>query len=112
MNQEIDLLEFDDSEAIEFILQNLPSEYKAFVKDDDVQYVLDLIIDYYDSKEYLNDDDEVSEATIAEDDMLNDIWKTVKKEEVADIDVNMLAAILDGEYQYGKKIGIYTEAND
>lgn len=111
MEQNQDLIEFDDTEAIDFIMKHLPGELKGKVSEDDVQYVLDLVCDYYEQNDLMDDDesDEVQEATIAEDDMFNSIWQTIRKEKVADISEDALSAILDGEYEYGKSIGIYTE---
>jgi len=116
MNQEIDLLEFDDSEAIDFILKNLPSKFKDQIEAADIQYVLDLIIDYYEDNNLLDDNQgsnsTVSEATIAEDDMFYTINKIVKKEEAVDLNEDQLQAILEGEYQFGLSIGIYSEDDD
>lgn len=109
MNKEQDFIEFDDTEAIKFIIKHLPSEFKHQVSEDDVQYILDLICDYYDENDLMDDDDEVSEASIAEDDIFNSVWATMKKENVADLSEDAVKAILDGEYEYGKSIGIYTE---
>lgn len=108
MNEENDLIEVDDTECIKFIMQHLPAEFKGKITDDDVQYVLDLICEYY-AENDLVDEDTVEEATIAEEDMYNYIASIIKKEKVADIDDEALEAILEYEYQYGKSIGIYTE---
>ncbi len=108
MSQEPDLIEFDDTEAIVFILKNLPTDIKGRVTHDDVQYVLDLICEYYEDNEIM-EEDEAQEATIAEDDMFNNIWASIVREKVIEIDRESLAAILEGEFEYGKTLGIYTE---
>ncbi len=108
MNKENNLIEFDDSEAIRFILNILPAELRPRVSEDDVQYILDLICDYYEENNLI-DDENVSEASIAEDDMLNSIWGTTKKEKIVNLDEDQVAAILDAEFEYGKSIGIYFE---
>lgn len=108
MNQENDLIEVDDTECIKFIQTHFPEEFKGKVDDDDIQYVLDLICEYY-SENDLVEDDTVEEATIAEEDMFNFITAAIKKEKIVEISDELLEAILDGEFEYGKKIGIYTE---
>jgi hypothetical protein len=108
MSEEKDLIEVDDTECIKFILNNLPEELKSKISDDDIQYVLDLICEYY-SENDLIEEDTVEEATIAEEDMFNFIWAAICKEKVIEIDEYALEAILDGEFEYGKTIGIYTE---
>ncbi len=100
--------DFDDSEAIRFILNRLAPEMRAKISDNDVQYVLDLICDYYD-KNNLFDDSDDSDAAIAEDDMHNYIWSMMRKERVSHLTEEEMQEILDGEFEYGKKIGIYTE---
>ncbi|MBR4154279.1 MAG: hypothetical protein IKT96_02915 [Paludibacteraceae bacterium] len=108
MSEEKDFIEVDDTECIKFILNYLPEELKGKVSDDDVQYVLDLICEYY-AENDLIEEDLVEEATIAEEDMFNFILAAIRKEQVIEMDENTLAVILDGEFEYGKTIGIYTE---
>ncbi len=108
MTQEKDLIEFDETEAIRFILNVLPSEIRTKINEDDVQYILDLITDYYEENDLIEDDN-ATEASIAEDDMFNAIYAKVKKEKIVELDGDTVAAILDGEFEYGKSIGIYFE---
>ena len=83
-------------------------ELKDKVSDDDIQYVLDLICEYY-AENDLIEEDTVEEATIAEEDMFNFILAAIRKEQIVEMDEYTLEAILDGEFEYGKTIGIYTE---
>lgn len=108
MSEEKDLIEVDDTECINYIIKNLPSQFQGKISDDDIQYVLDLICEYY-AENDLIDEDTVEEATIAEEDMYNYILAIIKKEKVVELDGEKLEAILDGEFEYGKTIGIYTE---
>lgn len=108
MAKEKEAIEFDDSEAIDFILNSLTAEARTKISDDDVQYLLDLVCEYYDSNNLI-EDDAVGEATIAEDEMFDFIWKLMKKENQVNLTEEELQQVLDGEFEYGKKIGIYTE---
>lgn len=108
MNEEKDFIEVDDTECIKFILTNLPKELQDKVSDDDIQYVLDLICEYYAANDLI-EEDTVEEATIAEEDMFNFILAAIRKEQIIEMDEYTLEAILDGEFEYGKTIGIYTE---
>ncbi len=103
-----ELLEYDDSDAIQFILKHLEKEEITNVLDDDVQYILDLICEYYEKCNLLNDD-AAEEANIEEDDMFNYLTAVLKKENVVTLDDATLQAILDGEYEYGLSIGIYED---
>lgn len=108
MSEEKDFIEVDDTECIKFILNYLPEDLKGKVSDDDIQYVLDLICEYY-AENDLIEEDVVEEATIAEEDMFNFILATIRREKVVEMDEYTLEVILDGEFEYGKTIGIYTE---
>ncbi len=107
MTDNNDLIEFDDSEAIEFIMNRLSPAHRQVATDETIQYVLDLICEYYDQNGLI-EDDTVDEAEIAEDDMLNFVFASIKKEKIFDISEEMLQEILDREYDYGVNIGIYS----
>ena len=51
MAEENDLIEVDDTECIKYILNHLPETLKGKISEEDVQYVLDVICDYYDENE-------------------------------------------------------------
>lgn len=101
MNEDLNFV--DDSECIAFILKNIDPKWNA--TDDEIQYIIDLICEYYVDTEMIDDKDETAE--IAEDDMLTYIMAAVRKEKVFDLAEDKVAAILDQEYAYGKKTGIY-----
>jgi hypothetical protein len=109
MQEEMDLIEFDDSQAINYILERLPADEKGNISEDDVQYVLDIICDYYESNDLFDENDIVEEAEIAQDDMLNYIYSIVKKEKDVSLTAEQLQIILDLEFEYGVKINIYSE---
>jgi hypothetical protein len=111
MTQEKELIEFDDDDAIKFIIKKLPQDLLPTITDDMVQYVIDLICDYYEQHNLFDESDTVSAAEIAEDDMFNYIAATTRKEQIFDLTDAQLQAILDGEYEYGVSIGIYTDAD-
>ena len=108
MEQEI--LEFDDSQAIEFIKNHLPEEQKTQIDEDAIQYVLDLVCEYYEENGLMDEEDGVEESEIAEDDMFNYVSALVKKDKIYEMSDEQLQLILDGEFAYGKSIGIYEEA--
>ena len=111
MAKDNEMIEFDDSEAITFILNSLSEETRKKVSDDDVQYILDLICEYYDNNNLIEDDG-VAEATIAEEEMFEFVLKLMQKENEVHLTEEELQEILDGEFNYGKSIGIYTEAEE
>ncbi len=111
MNNEKDLIEFDDSDAIKFIYNILSEEQKQRIDDNTIQYVLDLICEYYDQNGLI-DEDTVEEAEIAEDDILNFVSGLARREQVVALTDEDIQTILEGEYRYGIAIGIYSETEE
>ncbi|MBQ0083122.1 MAG: hypothetical protein MJ001_04485 [Paludibacteraceae bacterium] len=93
----------DDSKCIAYILEHI--DPKLNVTDNDIQYVLDLICEYYDENGLMDDSND--EAEIAEDDMLNFIMAAVRKEKIVNLSEEQLTAIIEQEYEFGKKEGLY-----
>lgn len=101
-----DLINYDDSDAIEFITKYLAQNGVDVVAEDDIQYILDLVCEYYEKCNLLSDPN-AEDATVAENEMLEYIQKLIAKEKVISIDEDTLQWVLDGEYEYGVSIGIY-----
>lgn len=107
MNKNNEELEFDDSEAIKFIMNLIPEEDKTTLTEDDIQYVLDVIYDFYED-EGLVDEDTAEEASIDEEKLFNYVKKAAQKDGIKLTD-ETIQLILDGEYEYGLSVGIYEE---
>ena len=99
-------LEYDDEAAIIFIQKKLPKELG--ISDDEIQYVLDVIYDFYESKGFLNEDTD-EEVEIVEEELLHYILKAVKKDEMdADkLTEENVQLILDAEFEYSESLGVY-----
>lgn len=107
MNTDNEELVFDENDAIDFIWNYIPEEDKQSLTKDDIQYILDVVYDYYES-EGLIDEDTAEEASIDEEKMYNYIKVAAAKDnmQIADETIQL---ILDGEFEYGVSIGIYEE---
>ena len=105
MSEEKDLIEFDDTEAIRFIMNTLTEEQRKRIDEEAVQYILDLICEYYDQNGLI-EEDTVDEAEIAEDDIFNFVSSLAAKEQVVTLSDE---DIRDREYGYGVSIGIYSD---
>lgn len=100
-----DLLVYDEDEAVKFILNHLSKEEKTAIDDIKIEYVLDVIYDYYDENGLI-EEDTTEEASIDEEDMLKYLIKCSKKDKI-EISEEEIQLILEAEYEYGKSIGIY-----
>ncbi len=110
MKMEDDLLEYDDDDAVKFIMAQLPSEVKDHIDEDVVNYVLDVLYDYYEEKGLITED-AAEEASIDEEEMLKFVLKASKKDGVK-LSEDELLLILDSEYEYGKSLGIYSDEEE
>ncbi len=105
MKTEDDLLFYDDVEAVKFIFQNLPADLKETITEEKIEYVLDVIYEFYD-EQGLIEEDTAEEAFIDEEDMFVYLKKCTK-EDAMNISEEEISHILEGEYEYGKSIGVY-----
>jgi hypothetical protein len=108
--QEDDLLVYDEDDAVKFILNFIPQEAKERINDEKIEYVLDVVYDFYDENGLI-DEDSTEEASIDEEEMFKFIQKCAKKDKMQ-LNEDDIQLILDGEYEYGKSLGIYTEENN
>lgn len=102
-----DLLVYDDDEAVNFILKLIPSELKDKVNEDTINYVLDVVYDFYEEKGLLSEE-AVDETSVDEEEMLQYVVKAAKKDKI-NLSEDDIQLVLDGEYEYGRSLGIYTE---
>lgn len=102
-----DFLVYDEDDAVKFILKLIPAELKDKINEDAINYVLDVVYDYYDENGLL-DEEAIDETDIDEEEMLQFVVKAARKDKM-DLDEDDIQLVLDGEYEYGKSLGIYTE---
>lgn len=109
MKQEVDDLDliYDDDECIEFIYNWISEEDRKHIMKDDIQFVLDAIYEFYESKG-LVEEDTTEEALIDEDEMYEFI-KSYAKENGVKLSSETIQLILQGEFEYGVEKGIYDE---
>ena len=105
MKTEDDLLFYDDAEAVKFIIESLPADLKAIVTEEKIEYVLDVIYEFYD-EQGLIEENTAEAADIDEEDMFLYLKKCIEKDAM-NISEEEISHILEGEYEYGKSIGIY-----
>lgn len=102
---EEDLLEYDEDAAVQFIRNQLPQELKTKFSDDDLNYIVDLIYEYYESKGYLSE--EAEEVEVDLDDLTAFVVKNAKKDKVGHYTDEEIRFIVDGEIAYCENLGIF-----
>lgn len=101
-------LEYDDQAAIAFIMKRLPDNLRSTIEDDDVQYLLDVMYEFYEDNHLL--DEETDETVeIAEEELIQYILRASKKDDIcADkFTEETVQVLLDIEYEYSKSLGVY-----
>lgn len=61
MNTENETFEYDDDVAVGFIYNHLPQDLKEKFPKDTIYYILDLIYEFYEKNDYMDEDDEEKE---------------------------------------------------
>ena len=109
MSEEQDLF-YDDDEAVKFIQNYLPQEVKEKFSDDDINYIIDLIYEFYESKGYFvddNDDDDESAVDIDEDELIRYVINNAQKDGVGKYNAEEIALIVQGELEYCESIDLF-----
>ena len=88
----------DDQKTIEFIKNYLPQDLKDKFTEDDLYYILDVIVDYYTSSGCLD-------VQPDEDEIVNYIVKEAKKDGMGPYDPDDVFFVVQGEMEYGNSLG-------
>ena len=77
---------YDEDESVAFIQNYLPQEMKGKFSNDDINYIVDLIYEFYESKGFLKEDsNEDAEVDIDEDELVDFVIKNAKRDGVGKI---------------------------
>lgn len=98
-----ELFEYDDEAAVAFIQNHLPQELKDKFSDDDIYYFLDVICEFYEKNDYLNEVDEEKE----ERELIQFIIKQSKRDGIGDFSVEEIMFVLRAESAYSDTLDIF-----
>jgi hypothetical protein len=107
---EEDPLGYDDAASVAFIRNYIPQELKELLSDDDIVYFVDLIYDYYESRGYISDDDDLSDEEpieVDEDELVDYVVRNAKKDGVGKFDPDQIRFIVQGELEYCESINLF-----
>ena len=100
--------QYDEDDATRYIRNFLPQELKEKLSDDDINYIIDIVYDYYDDKGLL--DENIQEDVIVdidEEELLQYVIKNTKKDKVKAFSADEITFIIQGELSYCESIGIF-----
>lgn len=108
MSEKEEEFNYDEDESVKFIRNYLPQELKEKFTDDDINYIVDLVYDFYDLKGYLNEDqDEEGDIEIDEEELVGYVVKNAKKDEVGKFEPDEIMFIVQGELEYCESINMF-----
>lgn len=99
-----DGLNYDEDDAVRFILNHIPQELKAKISENDIVYILDLVDEFYESKgDYEPNETEYEQY---EKEMLDFIVTSSANDGVGPYNAEEVGWVLDGEVEYCESLGI------
>jgi len=96
MNDQDEVFEYDEDRAVEFIHNYLPQDLKVTFSKDTIYYILDLICEFYEKNDYLDEDDEEKE----ERELNAFIVQQAKKDAVGNFLPKDISLVLSAEEAY------------
>ncbi|NDW18930.1 hypothetical protein D0T53_08385 [Dysgonomonas sp. 216] len=101
-------LQYDEDDAVKFIRNYIPQELKEKLSDNDINYIIDVIYDFYDEKGFMNDD--ISDEDIVEldeDELIEYVIKSAQKDKVNTFTHEEINFVVQGELQYCESLGMF-----
>jgi hypothetical protein len=104
-----DLVQYDEDEAVKYIQNYLPQEIKGKYTNDEINYIIDIVYEFYDEKGFMDENitDEDQMVNIDEDEIIAYVLKNTKKDKINDFLSEDIAFIIQGELAYCESIGIF-----
>jgi len=96
------MFEYDDEVAVKFIQNYLPQELKERFSEDQIYYILDVICEFYEKSDWLNDDDEERE----ERELIKFIVQQAAKDEIGEYSEDEIRLVLVAEAAYSDTLDI------
>ncbi len=99
---------YDEEDSVKFIQNYLPQEMKGKFTSDDINYIIDLIYEFYESEGYVNESpDDETEIEIDEDKLINYVIENAKKDGVGKFTPEEITFVVQGELEYCESINMF-----
>ena len=108
MNEDNELLfEYDEDDAVAFIQNYLPQDLKGKFSSDELNYIIDLIYEFYEDKGFLDETDDEVDVEIDEDELIGFVVKQAQKDKVGKFSPEDITFIVQGELAYCDSLDIF-----
>lgn len=98
-----DLFEYEEDASVAFIRRKNPS---LALTDDEINYIIDLVYDYYESRGLLDENTE-QEVDIVDDELTEYVAAQARKEAIYTLADDDIATVVQGELDYCESLGIF-----
>lgn len=99
--------EYDEDDAVAFIQNFLPQHLKGKFSADEVNYIIDLIYEFYDDKGYLDETDDEIDVEIDEEELIAFVVTQAQKDKVGKFTPEDVTFIVQGELAYCDSIDVF-----
>ncbi|NLX81759.1 MAG: hypothetical protein GXZ03_09375 [Proteiniphilum sp.] len=106
MSEEKKVLDYDEDDSIKFIQNHLPEEFKNKFSDDEVNYIVDLIYEFYETQGLFDESDD-ADIEIDVDLLLDFVVKNAKKDKIRDFSDDEIESIVAGELAYCDTLNLF-----
>ncbi len=107
MSEEDKVLEYDEQDSVRFIQEHLPDEMRGEFTDDEINYIVDLVYEYYEEKGFLDEEEEDAEVIIDEEELLAYVIKNAQTDAIRDFTEDEIEAIVAGELAYCDSLNLF-----
>ena len=109
MSTDIDPIGYDEDDAVKFIQNYIPQEMKGKFSDDEINYVIDIIYEYYEDKGLLDESSSSEEEVvdIDEDELIEFVLKNTKKDKLKEFSAEEITFIIQGELAYCDSLDMF-----
>ena len=105
-NEELSL-EYDEDNAIAFIQNFLPQDLKEKFSSDELNYIIDLIYEFYEDKGFFDETNDEVDVEIDEDELIAFVIKQAQKDKVGKFTPEEITFIVQGELAYCDSLDIF-----
>ncbi len=108
MSKETDFIGYDEDDAVKYIQNFLPQEIKGKFSDDEINYIIDIIYEFYEHKGLLDEgtsDEDI--VDIDEDELVQFVLKNTQKDKLREFTPEEITFIIQGELAYCESLDIF-----
>ena len=106
MSEDKTIMEYDEDESVKFIRKSLPEEMQKEFSDDEINYIVDLVYEFYEEKGFLDEDDD-KDIEIDEDELLDYVIKNARKDKIREFSDEQIEGIVAGELAYCDTLNLF-----